>query len=121
MKNFDRDKIIAIIEQDANLMDCYFGLNEGEACVIGGLLNAAGIPPELKSEMLEYYNGTPINAGGDTLGKAEGLLIETYGLTGIELRKLQKINDHEVDTEARRKLLIKAVNEFAENRNKQTK
>lgn len=60
MSKLKKEKIIAVIEKDANHQSEYFGRNEGECCVIGGLLTAAGISDELKTRIKRYANASGI-------------------------------------------------------------
>lgn len=115
-KRLNKEKIIGIIQEDANLRCKYF-LGE-KACVIGGLCLAANIPPALKKQVLRTCNSNFITglAGGfnnkakqEVIETLQEFLTENYGLTKGELRRLQKINDGCKKTVTRRERLIAAV------------
>lgn len=108
-----KEKIIAVIQKDANYVRRYFGPEEGQCCVIGGLLVAAGIEDEYKSTIKCFCNAGSIEAASE-MEKARDLLYNTYGLSTGQQTRLQTINDDCDETEERREQLIIAVEEMAQ-------
>ena len=105
-KTVKKSKVIAIIRKDANLRGTLFGIKKGDACVIGGLINAAKLRDLYFSPK---FNGS--RQGSVTympIGFID-LLYKKYGLNRGQLEKLQQINDTVMNIRSRRRQLIAAV------------
>lgn len=82
-----REKVIAAIKADAEIRYEYFN-DEGQCCVIGGLIKAAGYELTLVSAGV-----FPIQRLVNELPKVCQFLNDSYGLSRDDLSVLQTIND----------------------------
>lgn len=110
MPKLNKKKIIEVIQKDANLKGHYFGHNEGDACVIGGLSIGANIDRDLKEKIRMFSNCAIIGTDFEAIKQLRQLIQDIYGLTYKQQMQLQCINDQWDDVEDRRKQLINAVN-----------
>jgi len=100
-----KEKIINVIKHDAT--DCGYYCRNGQYCVIGGLLKAAGC--DVETVIPPWENSTHIhNLNHDV----RALLKSAYGLSLESAYELQQINDRNLLITKRREELIKYVNEL---------
>ena len=90
MNQQQRDRVLTIIDNDAEIRDRYINKG-GHFCIIGGFLDGAGVN-------VQAVDQSPKN--GDRIGRgwtAEHLpkLAEMFGLSQYDLEMMQTINDEE--------------------------
>jgi hypothetical protein len=111
MTKAQKQKVLEVISKDCTLTCEYFGENGVDACVIGGLIIAAGKSDQFPTNVRDHNGLTPriCNDLCEYTRLMQRILFETYGLTGDMLREMQCLNDSQILLERRRAFLARFV------------
>lgn len=102
MNKVQRDRLLAIIDKDAEIAGQYRN-TEGQMCIIGGIFNE--IVPKALDYIADEHNGDGILS----LPEAD-IIVENFGLSYPQILQLQEINDAHQDRPRRQTSLAEYVN-----------
>lgn len=111
----NKKKIISVIKKDATLREEYYDPATGDACVIGGLLLAAGFPKRKLAKWgarsITLWRGGIRDFNRNLVGvkQAADLLKKKFGLDSVACQTLQHTNDSYFQTKERRRVLCGVV------------
>lgn len=108
MNQPQKDRLLAVIERDAEIREQYVNL-KGQFCIIGGMLDDAGVNVVERFECETTQNTARVD--GDSFSfSLRLLLLTTFGLAAYQLATLQKINDRSILRSQRQGGLKRFVN-----------
>jgi hypothetical protein len=108
MNTEQKQKLIESIKNDCTLQRAYHN-EKGDCCVIGGLVKSMGKDP---AEVFDTEEKNVVVIESCQVENVAEALMHYYGLSKLELLKLQKTNDCVSDLTERRDCLIALVNTF---------
>lgn len=105
------EKAVSIVNQDATLKGAYYS-RKGESCVIGGLALSAGVDPGILRSINQDWIGSLYHHAPDKLEKIKAVrdaISAKFGLSRIQMNRLQQINDDHRSIDERRLALIRVL------------